>query len=288
MADEANLQLESVLNTLINITDRSGNLQKDLKRDISESVSTLRDIFVNLKNCAVEHIKKIALLESEFKKTKAELQENRAVKLSARVLPSMEGIGNIPAPSVKQVQPSLGGARNLYSDVISEKFEKRYKIMVKSRTNESTETIKNFLKANIHPTTMKVGIKTLKSLRDGIVLIEVGTMKETNLLCTNFSDKCGEEVEVAAPKLRIPRLIIRNTPQDITAENLEETILAQNPELSLKPGEVTARFKFTTKRGETNMVIEVGPETRKKMLKTKLKIGWLIFNIGDYLVARRC
>jgi len=51
MADEANLQLESALNTLISITDRSGNLRKDLKRDIVESVSTLRDIFVNLKNC---------------------------------------------------------------------------------------------------------------------------------------------------------------------------------------------------------------------------------------------
>jgi hypothetical protein len=35
------------------------------------------------------------------------------------------------------------------------------------------------------------------------------------------------------------------------------------------------------------MVIEVGPETRKKLLQTKLKIGWLICNVGDYLVARR-
>ena len=111
MADEANLQLESALNTLISITDRSGNLRKDLKRDIVESVSTLRDIFVNLKNCAEEHIKKIALLESEVKNAKAELQEKRAVNLSLRVLPSMDGTGNIPAPSVKQGQPSLGGAR---------------------------------------------------------------------------------------------------------------------------------------------------------------------------------
>jgi len=141
----------------------------------------------------------------------------------------MEGIGNIPAPSVKQVQPSLGGARKLYSDVTSVNFEKRYKIMVISRTNESTKTIKNVLKTNINPTTMKVGIKTLKSLRDGRVLIEVGTEEETKLLCINISDKCGEELEVAAPRLRKPMLIIRNTPQDITVENLEETILAQNP-----------------------------------------------------------
>jgi hypothetical protein len=29
------------------------------------------------------------------------------------------------------------------------------------------------------------------------------------------------------------------------------------------------------------MVTEVGPETRKKLLQTKLKIGWLICNVGD-------
>ena len=60
MADEANLQLESALNTLFSITDKSGNLRKDLKRNIDDSVSTLRNIFVNLKNSAEERIGKIA------------------------------------------------------------------------------------------------------------------------------------------------------------------------------------------------------------------------------------
>ena len=107
--------------------------------------------------------------------------------------------------------------------------------MVKSRTKESTETIKNVVKTNINPTTLKVCVKTLKSLRDGRFFIEVGTIEETNLLCANISNKCGE-LEITAPKLGKPRLIISSTPQHITVENLEETILAQNPELSLKPG----------------------------------------------------
>jgi hypothetical protein len=118
------------------------------------------------------------------------------------------------------------------------------------------------------------------------ILIVVGSIDETNLLSTNIRDKCGEELEVS--KLRKPRLIIRNIPQDITVENLEETILAPNPELSMKPGEFAARLKFRTKRGEINMVIEVGPATRKKLLQTKLKIEWLICSVGDYLMAKRC
>jgi hypothetical protein len=42
---------------------------------------------------------------------------------------------------------------------------------------------------------------------------------------------------------------IQNIPQDTKVENLEETILAQNPELGLVSGDTAARFKFRTKQG---------------------------------------
>ena len=160
--------------------------------------------------------------------------------------------------------------------------------MVKSKSNQPTDTIKNVLKTKISPTEVKVGIKTLKSLKDGRVLIQVGSIDETNLLSANIKERCGDELEVNISKLWKPRVIIRNIPHDITVENIEETILFQNAELNLKPGEVAARFKFSTKRGAIRMVIEVGPEARNKLLQTKLKIGWLICNVGDYLVAKRC
>jgi hypothetical protein len=38
----------------------------------------------------------------------------------------------------------------------------------------------------------------------------------------------------------------------------------------MKPGKVVTRFKFRTQGGELNMVVEVGPETRKKLFQTKL------------------
>jgi hypothetical protein len=125
-------------------------------------------------------------------------------------------------------------------------------------------------------------------LKDGRVLIEAGTSAEIALLSNSIRDKCGEDLEVTVPKLRKPRMIIHNVPQDVTIENLQETVLAQNPELGLALGDIETRFKFTTKRGLVKMVIEVGSETRKKLLDKKLKIGWLICNVGDFLVARRC
>lgn len=125
-------------------------------------------------------------------------------------------------------------------------------------------------------------------MKDGRVLIEAGTQDEIKLLSSTITEKCGEDMEVTIPKLRKPRLIIHNVPQDITVENLQETIMAQNPELNMATGDIEARYKFRTKRGQDKMIIEAGPETRKKLLNRKLKIGWLICNVDDYLVAKRC
>jgi len=88
MAEEANLQLENVLSTLLSISEKSGNLSKDLKKDFVDSVSNLRNIFVNLKNSSGEQMTKISLLKSEVKKVKAELQERKTVNLSAPKPPS--------------------------------------------------------------------------------------------------------------------------------------------------------------------------------------------------------
>jgi len=133
---------------------------------------------------------------------------------------------------------------------------------------------------------MKVGVKSFKSLKDGRVLIETGTSEEANLLSSSNRDKCGNDLEVTASKLRNPRMVIYNVPQEINVENLEKIIMTQNPELGLIQGDIEAKFTYRTKRERTNMVIEVCSGTRKLLLHTKLKLGWLICSMNDYLVAR--
>jgi hypothetical protein len=121
--------------------------------------------------------------------------------------------------------------------------------------------IKTALKT-INPTDIRVGIKSFKSMKDGRVLIEADTQEEINLLSSTIIDKCGEVMEVTIPKFRKTRMITRNVPLNISVENLEETILDKSPELDMTLEEIDARFKFRLKRGQVNMVIEVGSETR--------------------------
>jgi len=61
----------------------------------------------------------------------------------------------------------------------------------------------------------------------------------------------------------------------------------QNPYLNLRKGEIVAKFSYVTKMNR-NLVVEVGADTRKILLQRKIKIGWQICRIDEYLVANRC
>ena len=63
--------------------------------------------------------------------------------------------------------------------------------MVKSKLDLSTEEVKNVLRTNVNPTVMKVGIRTLKSLKDWRILIGAGTKEEINKLSQTIQNKCG-------------------------------------------------------------------------------------------------
>ena len=147
---------------------------------------------------------------------------------------------------------------------------------------------KGLLKSKINPTEIKVGINSLKSLKDGRVLIVTGSKEEAEILTRNIRDKCGEKLEAKVQKPRDPRLKIRNIPEEISIENIQKTLLAQNPDLGLKTGEINPKFTHTTKKHTCNLVIEVSSYTRRKLLHNKVKLGWLICGIEHYMVATRC
>ena len=71
------------------------------------------------------------------------------------------------------------------------------------------------MKSKINPTDIKVGISTLKTLRDWRVQIETGSKEEIDTLQKDINDKCGDKVTVNVHKLRNPRLVIYNIPEDI-------------------------------------------------------------------------
>ena len=79
-----------------------------------------------------------------------------------------------------------------------------------------------------------------------------------------------------------------NVPEDITPENAVQAIVLQNSGLDLNEQEIKPKFVFEDRKKHTNLVIEVNSETRKRLVDTKLKLGWHLCNSSDNLSVRRC
>ena len=183
--------------------------------------------------------------------------------------------------------PSDGGKRKLYSEAVK-KENKRYRITLTPKQEAlSPDQIKTQLKRNINPTDIKVGIKAIRAIREGRI-IETGSEEEMNKLSSETDNKLGELLEVTTHRLRKPRLNIYNVPEQITTQNVATTIEDQNPEIQTNGEDIEAKYKFKDRKGRHNVVMEVGPQIRLQILQIKLKIGWEICNVADYLAPTRC
>jgi hypothetical protein len=70
-----------------------------------------------------------------------------------------------------QAATSLEGRRKysvvLRGDQTEARNKNIYSLILKAKQNESTDAIKVMLKRNVNPTHLKVGVRNLKTLRDG-------------------------------------------------------------------------------------------------------------------------
>jgi hypothetical protein len=153
MAGEVSEDIENGLNIIVSTTERSGNMNKELKQTIFETLSTLMNLFVKLKDGRDGKSIVISELERRVTKMKAELEECRGKNIKVHGAPSpilsQEPGWLIP----KGMAPSHLREGKLYSEALGgEKNLKRFKLFVRYAENQSPETIKGLLKSKINPT----------------------------------------------------------------------------------------------------------------------------------------
>ena len=112
----------------------------------------------------------------------------------------------------------------------------------------------------------------------GTLQIEAGSKEEVKILTRDITEKCADTLDVHVHRLRNPRLVIY-IPEEISTENIEETLPVQNPEYNLKTGDITTKFTYETRKRTHKLIIEVSAQTRKLLIQKKVKIGWLICSI---------
>jgi hypothetical protein len=114
---------------------------------------------------------------------KAERDEDRRRIAKGQSAPSITYSLEPPGTSAKGMAAAGDWKAKLNSEALVGKLKQNcFKVTMKSKESHSPETVKGLLKANINPTEIKVGINTLKTLRDGRVLIETGSKEEVEVL----------------------------------------------------------------------------------------------------------
>ena len=305
MADEVEDHIEQALNLVVCTTEQSSNMKKALKQKILETVSTLRALFVKIKVSGDKKTSEINNLTKHVDKLETELKQCRDMQAKMHQTPSPVGAKALEEEAVKEhstpstarsPEPTEVALRHValpmektrsYATAVREPKVTGFKLTVKSRAEQPPDSIKQMLKANINPSEINVGVKTFKSCNGGVI-IETNSKEEIETLDQEIRAKCGNELEVRVHTRRKPRLIILNIPEDISTNNIEDTIIRQNPDLNLQKGNIVSKFIYVTKKKYRNAVIEVGADTRKNLLHKKIKLGWQICKTDDYLVATRC
>jgi len=249
MAESAYVTFDGAIKNLHKVTEVSGNLRNDLKKLILQSISDLQAAFLTLQ----EENRKLTSNPSNV----VEVRKETYAKVTGSASPKI---------SIDQVPKS-------------------FKAILKTKTNKNPIDI---VKQNLNPVTLQLGIKSLKTLKNGQALVETFTKNDLDKIIQETQNKCKGEIETNEVNKVNPRLIIFNLPNEITKENLAVHMRTQNDiEDNHK---IECKYLGKTKmKGTAFAVIEVNPELRKIILKDKqIKLFWNVCNCQDYIHVPRC
>jgi len=65
------------------------------------------------------------------------------------------------------------------------------------------------------------------------VQIETVSIQEAETLTKSIRDKLEDKMETNIQRPRKPRMKIHNIPEEITTDNIEDTLIAQNPDIGI-------------------------------------------------------
>jgi hypothetical protein len=243
MADGAGEEIEDALQLIVSTVEQSARMKKEQKQMILDTVSTLRDLIVKLHVSRESKSDEISKLAKQIGDLESQLDECRhrpgkelgtpsseenhepAGKSARSVAPPSGSDGELSDPDRtigKRVAPP-GGAK-LYSEAAGGGMTKKlFQLTVKSTDNTTQGKVTELLKAKINPTEIKVGINKFRVLKNGSIIIGTNSKQEIEILEKEIAAKCGGELEANVHKLRKPRLIVFNIPDNITLANLEDT-----------------------------------------------------------------
>lgn len=178
-----------------------------------------------------------------------------------------------------------------YSQVVKKRNEEVLIVKPKDSTQTSMMT-KQKLVSNVSPGTLGVGVSRVRHLRAGGVAVSCSNHENIKTVCETVKKQLGEEYEVQIPDKKMPKIRIYNVDKRLLEDekSFEAKIILQNT-ITTDPRErhVKTAFKYETKKGITNVVMELDPNSyREVKKKDRLYIDWRMCYYSDYVNVIQC
>ena len=175
-------------------------MRKTLKQKVFDTVSTLRTLFIKLKDSGNRKTSEIHNLKKQVDEMGTELKMCRNKLAKAHRAQSfgeateqevnIETRQGSPSTAIRSdpfgeptryVALPYGNMRKNYAEAVKGVKNKTHKFSVKSTGAHPPDTIKQILKTKINPGEIKVGIRIFKSFSGGVI-IEMNRKEEIEIL----------------------------------------------------------------------------------------------------------
>jgi uncharacterized coiled-coil DUF342 family protein len=95
MADDVSQQIENALNMIVNLTEESENLKKELKNSLHETTSNLRKMIFTLKSNLLEKTEESNKTRNEVKQLKDTLEKWKSTTSARLAAPSLNSFAGL-------------------------------------------------------------------------------------------------------------------------------------------------------------------------------------------------
>lgn len=173
--------------------------------------------------------------------------------------------------------------------------KKEVVIIEPTNDQQDAEATKRILKEKISPSALKIGVKSLRKIKKGGLVVEVAHSTDKTKLTTAIQSI--PELKARDPKPRRPRVIVIGVPRNITKTDLPTLLYEQNEELQSMyttldsfSQQCTPRFQLGNKAKDTcNWILETSGKLHGTLIKMKrLNLEWVRCRVETFISILQC
>lgn len=234
-------------------------------------------------------------IDEEMERVRQEIQHWRCEELGAM-------IGEAVRMEINKIMlnmPILSegkAVKKSYSEAVKE--DKESVLIIKPKKDEeenNSEDTKRDIKKKIDVSKLGVGITKMKKVTRGAVVVGCENKSQAEILKDKVNKELGEKYVIQAPMKKKLKIKIFDVDQEDSENEQElwEKITEQN---GFRKGSIHGKTLHVAKNERRNgrnqgmtVIAEVDEETHKKLLEEeKLKIGWSMCRVQNYIGLLRC